>query len=326
MAHELPYIAAIDEAIRLEMERDETVLYFGQNMATTENEPYVDAFGKDRVRVTPISETAEIGIGIGAALAGYRPVVELYMAEFMLVAMDQVLNEAPRFRAMSGGQVKVPLVLKAGYGFAAGWAGQHTGTITSLFMGVPGLKVAVPSTAADAKGLMATAIRDDNPVVYFHHYLLTLEHGEVPDGEYLVPFGEATVRREGGDVTIVATGWTVDRALEAAQRLAVDGIEAEVIDPRTLAPLDTQTILESVDRTGHLVVVDQATRHASAASVIAAEVAEHGFSSLKAPIVLVTALDATMPYSEPLEAFVLPSEDKSVAAAQKVLGTAPVTA
>jgi len=326
MAHELPYIAAIDEAIRLEMERDETVLYFGQNMATTENEPYVDAFGKDRVRVTPISETAEIGIGIGAALAGYRPVVELYMAEFMLVAMDQVLNEAPRFRAMSGGQVKVPLVLKAGYGFAAGWAGQHTGTITSLFMGVPGLKVAVPSTAAEAKGLMATAIRDDNPVVYFHHYLLTLEHGEVPDGEYLVPFGEATVRREGGDVTIVATGWTVDRALEAAQRLAVDGIEAEVIDPRTLAPLDTQTILESVDRTGHLVVVDQATRHASAASVIAAEVVEHGFSSLKAPIVLVTALDATMPYSEPLEAFVLPSEDKIVAAAQKVLGTAPVTA
>jgi acetoin:2,6-dichlorophenolindophenol oxidoreductase subunit beta len=326
MPHELPYIAAIDEAIRLEMERDDTVLYFGQNMATTENEPYVDAFGKDRVRVTPISETAEIGIGIGAALAGYRPVVELYMAEFMLVAMDQVINEAPRFRAMSGGQVKVPLVLKAGYGFTAGWAGQHTGTITSLFMGVPGLKVVVPSTAADAKGLMATAIRDDNPVVYFHHYLLTLEHGEVPDGEYLVPFGEAAVRREGGDVTIVATGWTVDRALNAAGRLAAEGVEAEVIDPRTLAPLDTQTILESVEKTGHLVVVDQATRHGSAASVIAAEVAQHGFSSLKAPIVLVTALDATMPYSEPLEAFVLPSEDKIVAAVQQVLGTAPVTA
>src|SRR3954464_3662123 len=252
MAHELPYIAAIDEAIRLEMERDETVLYFGQNMATTENEPYVQAFGKDRVRVTPISETAEIGIAIGAALAGYRPVVELYMAEFMLVAMDQVINEAPRFRAMSGGQVKVPLVLKAGYGFAAGWAGQHTGTISSLFMGVPGLKVAVPSTAADAKGLMATAIRDDNPVVYLHNYLLTLEHGEVPDGEYLVPFGEAAVRREGGDVTIVATGWAVGRALEAAEKLASEGVQAEVIDPRTLAPLDTQTIFESVDKTGRL--------------------------------------------------------------------------
>src|SRR3954454_25402123 len=136
MAHELPYIAAIDEAIRLEMERDETVLYFGQNMATTENEPYVDAFGADRVRVTPISETAEIGMAIGAALAGFRPVVELYMAEFMLVAMDQVVNEAPRFRYMSGGRVKVPLVLKAGYGFTAGWAGQHTGTIYGMFMGV----------------------------------------------------------------------------------------------------------------------------------------------------------------------------------------------
>ena len=184
----------------------------------------------------------------------------------------------------------------------------------------------MPSTAADAKGLMATAIRDDNPVVYLHHYLLTLEHGEVPDGEYLVPFGEAAIRREGGDVTIVATGWTVDRALGAAERLAEEGIQAEVIDPRTLAPLDTQTILESVDKTGRLVLVDQATRHASASTVIAGEVAEHGFSSLKAPIVQVTALDATIPYSEPLEAWVLPNEDKIVAAVQQVLGSAPVTA
>ena len=238
MARELPYIAAINEAIHLEMERDDSVLFFGQNMANTENEPFVDAFGKDRVRVTPISETAEIGMAVGAALAGYRPVVELYMAEFMLVAMDQVVNEAPRFRYMSGGQVKVPLVLKAGYGFTAGWAGQHTGTIYGMFMGVPGLKVAVPSTAADAKGLMATAIRDDNPVAYFHHYLLTLEHGEVPEGEHLVPFGEAAVRRSGGDVTIVAIGAMVGTALAAAETLAGEGIEAEVIDPRTLAPLD----------------------------------------------------------------------------------------
>src|SRR2546430_133777 len=238
MAHELPFIAAIDEAIRLEMERDDTVLYFGQNMATTENEPYVEAFGKDRVRVTPISETAEIGMAVGAALAGFRPVVELYMAEFMLVAMDQVVNEAPRFRYMTGGQVKVPLVLKAGYGFTAGWAGQHTGTIYGMFMGVPGLRVAIPSTAADAKGLMATAIRDDNPVAYFHHYLLTLEPGEVPDGEHLVPFGEAAVRREGGDVTIVALGYMVGKALAAAERLAGGGVQAEGSDPRTLNPLD----------------------------------------------------------------------------------------
>jgi pyruvate dehydrogenase E1 component beta subunit len=326
MAHELPYIAAINEAIQLEMERDESVLYFGQNIATTDDDPFLAAFGKDRVRVTPISETAEIGMAVGAAIAGYRPVVELYMAEFMLVAMDQVVNEAPRFRYMSGGKVKVPLVLKAGYGFTAGWAGQHTGSIYSMFVGVPGLKVVLPTTAADAKGLMATAIRDDNPVCYFHHYLLTLEHGEVPDGEYLVPFGEAAVRRAGTDVTIVAIGWMVDKALAAAESLASEGIDAEVIDPRTLVPLDTKTILESVAKTGRLVIVDQATRFGGASGMIAAEVAEHGFDTLKAPIKQVTALDASIPYSEPMERFVLPDEAKIVTAVQQVLGQAPVAA
>jgi pyruvate/2-oxoglutarate/acetoin dehydrogenase E1 component len=326
MAREIPYIAAINEAIHLEMARDERVLYFGQNLATTENDEFVKAFGHDRVRVTPISETAEIGMATGAALAGMRPVVELYMAEFMLVAMDQVVNEGPRFRYMSGGQVTVPLVLKAGYGFTAGWAGQHTGSIYSMFMGVPGLKVALPATAADAKGLMMSAIRDDNPVCFFHHYLLTLEPGEVPEGEYLVPFGQAAVRREGGDVTIVATGWMVGKALAAAETLAGEGIAAEVIDPRTLEPLDTATILASVAKTGHVVLVDQATLHASASAVIAAEIAEQGFSSLKAPIKQVTALDATIPYSEPMEAYVLPDEDKIVGAVRSVLGSAPVAA
>jgi pyruvate/2-oxoglutarate/acetoin dehydrogenase E1 component len=326
MSHELPFIAAIDEAIRLEMERDDTVVYFGQNMATTENAPFVQAFGHDRVRVTPISETAEIGMAVGAAIAGYRPVVELYMAEFMLVAMDQVTNEAPRFRAMSGGQVTVPLVLKAGYGFAAGWAGQHTGVLTNLFLGVPGLKVVSPSTAADAKGLMATAIRDDNPVVFLHHYLLTLEHGDVPDGEHLVPFGVADVRRVGGDVTIVANAHMLNLALAAAETLAGEGIDAEVIDPRTFAPLDTETILTSVAKTGRLVLVDQAPRHSAASAVIAGEVAEHGFGLLKAPITQVTALDATVPYSEPLEAFVIPDAQRIAGAVRAVLATAPVAA
>jgi acetoin:2,6-dichlorophenolindophenol oxidoreductase subunit beta len=325
MAREIPYIGAINEAIHQEMERDESVLYFGQNMATTPEDPFLKAFGPDRVRVTPISETAEIGMGVGAALAGYRPVVELFMAEFMLVAMNQVVNEAPRFRYMTGGQVKVPLVMKAGYGFTAGWAGQHTGSIYGMFMGVPGLKVALPATAADAKGLMATAIRDDNPVCFFHHYLLTLEPGDVPEGEHLVPFGEAAVRREGDDVTIVATGWTLGKALAAAERLAGEGVSAEVIDPRTLNPLDTKTILESVEKTGRLVLVDQATRHGSASTVIAGEVAEEGFSSLKAPIKQVTALDATIAYSQPMEEYVLPDEDKVVGAVQQVLGHAPVS-
>ena len=326
MARELPYIAAIAEAISEEMARDDKVLYFGQNIATTENDPFLQAFGADRVRVTPISESAEIGLAVGAAFAGYRPVVELYMAEFMLVAMDQVVNEAPRFHYMTGGQVKVPIVLKAGYGFTAGWSGQHTGSIYGMFMGVPGLKVAVPATAADAKGLMTASIRDDNPVVFFHHYLLTLEHGEVPEGEYVVPLGEAAVRREGGDVTIVAIGWLVDKALAAAEQLAAEGVSAEVIDPRTLAPLDTATILSSVEKTGRLVVVDQSTRHGSAAAVIAAEVASEGFGSLKAPIALVTALDATIPYSQPMEEYLLPDEGKIVAAVQQVLGSSPVPA
>jgi pyruvate dehydrogenase E1 component beta subunit len=326
MAREIPYIAAVEEALFLEMARDDTVLFYGQDVAPSEEHKFVRAYGRDRVRVSPISETAEIGMAIGAALAGYRPVVELLMAEFMLVAMNQVVNEAPRLRYMSGGRVKVPLVLKAGYGFTAGWAGQHTGSIYNMFCGIPGLKVALPSTPADAKGLMATAVRDDNPVCYLMHYLLVLEHGEVPEGEHLVPFGEAAVRREGGDVTIVATGWTVGRSLAAAQTLAGEGIQAEVIDPRTLSPLDTATILSSVEKTGHVVLVDQATPHAAFSNVIAAEIADKGFSSLKAPIKQVTALDVTVPYSEPMEAYVLPDEEKIVGAVRQVLGTAPVAA
>ena len=315
----LPFIAAVDAGIHQEMRRDPNVLYFGQNLATTENHEFVKAYGHDRVRVTPISETAEIGMAIGAAMAGYRPVLELYMAEFMLVAMDQVVNEAPRFRYMSGGQVKVPMVMKAGYGFTAGWAGQHTGSLTAMFMGTPGLKVVVPSTPSDAKGLMATAIRDDNPVVYLHHYMLTLEHGEVPDGEHLVPFGKAAVRRAGGDLTIVATGWMVHRALAAAEKLAKQGVHAEVIDPRTVAPLDLATILKSVSKTGRLLLIDQAPRHVSVSSHIAGDVAQHGFSMLKAPIVQVTARDSTVPYSEPLEAYVIPDEARIIAGAKALL-------
>ena len=186
--------------------------------------------------------------------------------------------------------------------------------------------MALPATAADAKGLMATAIRDDNPVCFFHHYLLTLEPARSPRASTWSRSAQADIRRAGGDVTIVATGWMVGKALAAAEALAAEGIEAEVIDPRTLAPLDIATILTSVEKTGHLVLVDQATRHASASAVIAAEVADQGFSSLKAPIKQVTALDATVPYSEPMEAYVLPDERKIAGAVHQVLGSAPVAA
>ena len=202
MAREMMYGDAIAAAITEEMQRDSNVIMYGQNMAMTERDPMLKKFGKDRVRIAPISETAEIGIGIGAAMTGLRPIVELWMSEFMLVAFDQVINEAPRLRYMSGGQVKVPVVFKAGFGFAAGWAGQHSNCIYHALMGIPGLKVVVPSTPADAKGLMAASIRDDNPVVYLHHYMLTLDKGEVPDGEYIIPLGVADIKRPGTDVTI----------------------------------------------------------------------------------------------------------------------------
>src|SRR5262250_837308 len=253
MAREMMYGDAIAAAIVEEMQRDSNVVLYGQNLAMTERDPMLKRFGKDRVRIAPISETAETGIAVGAAMTGLRPIVELWMSEFMLVAFDQIINEAPRMHYMSGGQVKVPLVLKAGFGFCAGWAGQHSNCIYHAMMGIPGLKVVVPSTPADAKGLMAAAIRDDNPVVYLHSYMLTLDKGEVPDGEYVVPIGLADIKRSGTDVTVVAVGWMVPKALAAAEKLAAEGISVEGVDPRTLAPLDVNTIVTSVKKTGRVV-------------------------------------------------------------------------
>jgi len=319
MPREMMFAEAIAVAITEEMQRDPNVVFYGQNMAMTDRDPFVKKFGKDRVRITPISETAELGIAIGAAMSGLRPVVELYMSEFMLVAFDEVVNEAPRLRYMSGGQVQVPVVFKAGFGFAAGWAGQHSNCIYGMMMGIPGLKVALPSNAADALGLMKSAIRDNNPVIYLHHYMLMLDKSPVPDGDHLVPFGVADVKRAGKDVTIVATAWMVKKSLLAAEMLAKEGISAEVIDPRTVAPLDVATIVESVKKTGRLVLVDQAPRHSSAAVVIAGEIADQGFKYLKAPVKMVTALDTSVPYSEPMESFVLPSEQKIVDAVKSVL-------
>jgi pyruvate/2-oxoglutarate/acetoin dehydrogenase E1 component len=318
MAREIPYIAAVNEAIQQEMARDETVVFYGQDVAPSDEDPLVQAFGRDRVRVSPISETAEIGMAVGLALAGYRPIVELLMAEFMLVAMNQVTNEAPRLRYMSGGQVKVPLVLKAGYGFTAGWAGQHTGSIYTMFAGVPGLKVVLPSTPADAKGLMTAAVRDDNPVVYLMHYLLVLEHGDVPEGEHVVPIGEAAIRRPGNDVTIVATGWTVGKALEAAEALAGEGIDAEVIDLRTLRPLDRQTVLRSLAKTNRMVCVEEGWPVCSISAELMAIAMEEGFDDLDAPVLRVTDEDVPLPYAANLEKMALIRSDLVVQAAKKV--------
>src|ERR1700736_3624320 len=199
MARQMMFAEAIATAIGEEMQRDSDVVFYGQNMAMTDRDPFVKKFGKSRVRITPISETAELVIAVGAALTGLRPIVELYMSEFMLVAFDQVINEAPRLRYMSGGQVRVPVVFKAGFGFSAGWAGQHSNCIYGMMMGIPGLRIVVPSTPADAKGLMTGSLRDDNPVVYLNHYMLTLDKGEVPDGNYEIPLGIADIKRAGKD-------------------------------------------------------------------------------------------------------------------------------
>jgi len=239
--------------------------------------------------------------------------------DFISCAFDMLVNYAAKSRYRWG--AGVPIVVRGPSGGGVHGGPFHSQSPEACFMNVPGLKIVAPGTAADAKGLMTAAIRDDNPVILFHNYLLTLEHGDVPEGEHVVPIGEAAVVREGSDVTIVGIGWTVGKALAAAEQLAGDGVSAEVIDPRSLAPLDVATILQSVEKTGRLVVVDQATRHASAAAIIAAEVATEGFSSLKAPIELVTALDATIPYSEPMEQYLLPDEAKIAAAAQAAVGT-----
>ena len=326
MAREIPYIQALGEAVHQEMARDDSVIYFGQNLGLTDDDPYVKAFGGDRVRVTPISETAEIGMAVGAAFAGFPP-------------GRPALHVRVHARRDGPGRERGPPLLRherrrgEGAARAPGRLRVHSG------LGGPAHRDDLRHVHGRARpqgrgavhagrreGADDGPIRDDNPVVLFHSYLLTLEHGDVPEGEHVVPLGEAVTRREGGDVTIVGIGWTVGMALAAAEQLAADGVEAEVIDPRTLAPLDTAAIIRSVEKTGRLVIVDQATRHASAAAVIAAEVASEGFSALKAPIGLVTALDATIPYSQPMEEYLMPSEERIVAAVQQAVGSSPVAA
>jgi len=260
-----------------------------------------------------------------AAMGGMRPVAEIMTINFALLAIDQIVNHAAKFHYMFAGKIRVPMVMRT----VSGWGqlgATHSQTFENWFSSVPGLKVVAPATPRDAKGLLKASIEDDDPVIFIEHSLLYGIRGEVPDTDFRETLGQALVVREGADVTIVGYSRMLQVALRAAAQLEEQGVSAEVIDPRTLAPLDTATILESVAKTGRLVLVDQATRHGSASAVIAAEVADQGFDSLRAPIKQVTAFDATIPYSEPMERFVLPDEDKIVAAVHQVLGSAPVAA
>ncbi|WP_036494768.1 alpha-ketoacid dehydrogenase subunit beta [Nocardia sp. BMG111209] len=321
----MSYREAIRRAMLEEMRRDPNVVVFCEDARfwTMPTHGFVDEFGPDRVPIMPISEEGFTGAAIGAAMTGVRPIVDYTIANLMYVAWDQIVNHAAKNRYLFGGQASVPIVFRAAMKYANATAAQHSDRPYPQLMNVPGLKIVVPATPADALGLLKSAIRDDDPVVYFEPLLLWGSKGEVPDGEHLVPIGRAAVARAGRDVTVVAIGDAVPAALKAAAALADRGIEAEVLDPRTLVPLDRTAILESVARTGRLVVADPAHRTCGAAAEIAAVVAEEGFASLRAPIVRVVAPDVHPPFSPALERLMYPTPARIAAAAEALVTGAP---
>jgi pyruvate/2-oxoglutarate/acetoin dehydrogenase E1 component len=324
---------ALNDALRSEMRRDSSVVIIGEDVAggaggTGTDDAYggimgvtrglVGEFGRARVIDTPITESALVGMAAGAAMTGLRPVAELMFVDFLGVCLDQILNQAAKFRYMFGGKARTPLVIRAmfGAGFSAG--AQHSQCLYSIFTHIPGLKVVIPSSPYDAKGLLIQAIRDEDPVIFLEHTKLYDLEGEVPAESYTVPFGEAHILREGGDLTIVALARMTHMALDAASVLADKGIEATVIDPRTTSPLDEETILESVAATGRLLVVDESNPRCSVASEISAVVAERAFRDLKAPIRRVTAPHTPVPFSPVLENAYIPSRAAIEAAAMEL--------
>ncbi len=314
---------AIRDAIKEEMQRDDSVFIMGEDVRI----PFynctrglLDLFGEKRVRNTPITESGFIGAGLGAAATGLRPIAELMFADFSFVCMDQIANQVAKFRYMTGCKLKLPLVIRfAGMGAGAQYAAQHSQCVEALFMHVPGLKIVTPATPYDAKGLLKTAIRDDNPVMFFEHKQLYFTQGEVPEKEYTIPLGKADIKREGSDVTIIATMNMLLLSLKTAEKLQEDGISAEVIDPRTLVPLDKKTLLDSVKKTGRVVIVDEGVKTCGVAAELMAVLVEEAFDSLKAPIKRVTTYDIPIPFSKPLEEFVLPNETRVIKAVKEVL-------
>jgi pyruvate/2-oxoglutarate/acetoin dehydrogenase E1 component len=334
MARKITFSQAINEALSQEMARDETVIVMGEDNAGGAGSPgEQDAWGgvlgvtkglfhkyPGRVLDTPLSEGGYIGAAVGAAACGMRPVAELMFIDFMGVCFDQIFNQAAKFRYMFGGKAVTPVVIRAMQGAGLRAAAQHSQMLTSLFTHIPGLKVVCPSTPYDAKGLLIQAIRDNDPVIFCEHKLLYSREGDVPEESYAIPFGEANVVREGDDVTIVTYGRMVHYATEAAEKLAKDGIEVEVIDLRTTSPLDEETILESAERTGRVVVVDEANPRCSMATDISALIAQRAFHSLKAPIEMVTAPHTPTPFAGVLEDMYIPSAKQIADAVLKVRG------
>ncbi len=335
MARILTMRQALSEAFRQVMEEDPTVIMMGEDIAGGMGAPgeldawggdlgitkgLIGRFGVERVLDTPISETAYIGAAVGAATAGLRPIAELMFVDFMGVCFDQLLNQAAKFRYMFGGKTKTPMVLRTQYGAGFRAGAQHSQSLYPLFTHIPGLKCVIPATAYDAKGLMIAAVRDDDPVIFFEHKVMYDEvKDDVPEPAYAIPFGEANVIEEGDDVTIVAIGRMVHFALAAARQLRAEGVSCDVIDPRTISPLDEDTILESVEKTGRLVVVDEAYPRCGMAADIASIVAEKAFSALKAPVRRVTPPHTPIPFAPNLEDAYLPNPGKIAAAVRSIM-------
>jgi pyruvate dehydrogenase E1 component beta subunit len=319
---ELTYLQAVYEAQREEMKRDPRVFIMGEDIEASvfgTTAGFVEEFGRERVRNTPLSENGFVGAAAGAAMVGARPIVDFTIASFMYVAMDQLVSIVAKATYMYGGQTQVPVLFRAAMFYGGNNAAQHSDRPHPMFMNVPGLKIIVPTTPYDVKGLLKTAIRDNDPVICFEDGTLWFSKGAVPEEEYLIPLGQATVKRAGDTVTVVAIAGTVPSALAAAEALEAEDISVEVIDPRSLVPLDKETILNSVQKTGHLVVADPAHRTCSAASEIAAIVAEEGFWTLQAPIVRVTTPDMQIPFSPSLERPLYPDKEKIIAAVRQTL-------
>ena len=316
---------AINQTLHQEMERDERVIVLGEDVASGQGGVYgiTDGlpakFGLHRVIDTPITESAIVGAAGGAALTGLRPVAELMFVDFLGVCLDQILNQIAKFRYMFGGQARTPVVIRTMIGAGTGTGPQHSQILYPLLAAIPGIKVVTPANAADAKGLLTTAIRDDDPVVFCEHKALYMDECEVPEGEYLLPFGEARTAFEGSDITIVGMSRTAVIAEEAATQLSQKGISAEVIDLRTLSPLDEGSVLKSLAKTGRLVVVDESNPYCSMASEIAGLVVERGFDTLDAPVKRVTSPHTPVPATPCLEANYVPSVERVMAAGEETL-------
>jgi len=323
-SREIMYREALNEALVEEMDRDNKVFIMGEGIAERGGSYKVtvgllEKFGAERVFDTPISENGFTGAGVGAALTGMRPVVEILFVDFSMLILDQIINQAAKFRFMSGNTARVPLVVRTQGGVGNGLAAQHSQSLEAVFYHIPGLRLVMPSTPYDAKGLLKAAIRCDDPVIFIEHKLLYMNKGEVPDEEYIIPLGEADIKKEGTDLTIVAWSGMIPKVMEATEILSKEGISVEVVDPRTLVPLDKETIIKSVKKTEHVLIVQEAVRRGGVGSDISSIIQEEAFDYLDAPVTILGGLNTPCPFNLNLEKVIIPQVDDIVTAAKEVL-------